>query len=1266
MLNVAIITLDSHLASAFARVNRELQGHGVNISLHSAGDWGRDQVSLEACHQAIADADIIVVTMLFMEEHVQAVLEPLQKKREHCDAIVCCMCTGDIVKLTRMGRFTMDGGDSRAKAFFKRLRKSKPPGKKASAGKMQMAMLRRVPGILRYIPGTAQDIRNYFLVLQYWLAGSDENACNLIRMLVSQYGNETRKLEYGDINFDSPREYIDIGLYHPELKDRITGSLASLPQRQQHGKEINAKLPDKVIAMKDGGHKKSRGRIGVLLMRSYVLAGNTLHYDAVIKKLESLGYDVIPAFASGLDARPAIERFYMQDGKPTIDALLSLTGFSLVGGPAYNDANAAEEILAALDIPYMAAMGLEFQTLDQWQQSDRGLLPVESAMMVAIPELDGATHSAVFGGRATPDDPQRLSEQPPDSPEQISQRKNGVDMYPHSERVERLCCRIDKLVSLRNTPRASRRVAMVIFNFPPNAGAIGTAAHLGVFESVFNSLKAMQQQGYTVDVPADVDALRHALLQGNAQDYGAEANVETVIPVDSHIRRETHLEEIEAAWGRAPGKHLTNGQGLFILGKSFGNVLVCVQPGFGYEGDPMRLLFEKSFAPTHAFSAFYRYLREDYAADAVVHFGTHGALEFMPGKQTGMSAECWPDRLIGDLPNYYLYAANNASEGTIAKRRAGATLISYLTPAVTHAGLYKGLLDLNATIDRWRSTPPDDACTRKELFELIGVQADELDFELDTISDPDNCVQHLRTQLLELQESLIPHGLHVIGDTLSEEQCEDMLTAVAKVESTQRGIEDSAINDKVKSLLALPEDQSAAFIESEKDPDQQALLSMVDRMSRSLQVDTELPALIHALDGTYTRPVVGGDVLRSPEILPTGRNLHGFDPFRMPSISALHRGALAAQNLIDRHINDGNPLPETMAMVLWGTDNLKTEGAPIAQVLSLMGAKPRFDNYGRLCGAELIDLDTLARPRIDVMVTLSGIFRDLLPQQTRLLAEAAWLAASADEPEHLNFIRKHTLQYMHDNNCDMETAALRVFSNADGAYGSNVNHLIDSGSWSDEAELADTFSNRKSFAYGRDGENAQQTQLFESILSRVEVATQNLDSVEIGVTSIDHYFDTLGGISRCVERASHKAPTIYISDDTIGKARVKTLAEQVELETRSRLLNPKWYGQMLEHGHEGVRHIEAHITNTLGWSATTGEVKPWVYEQLTDTFMLDESVRDRMAELNPEASMRMINRLFEAHERKYWQPDEETLATLQSVGEDLEDRMEGIVEGVHA
>ncbi|MDR9395772.1 MAG: cobaltochelatase subunit CobN, partial [Roseovarius sp.] len=429
------------------------------------------------------------------------------------------------------------------------------------------------------------------------------------------------------------------------------------------------------------------------------------------------------------------------------------------------------------------------------------------------------------------------------------------------------------------------------------------------------------------------------------------------------------------------------------------------------------------------------------------------------------------------------------------------------------------------------------------------------------------------------------------------------------------------------------------------------------RVDNLLQGNHEIPGLLNALEGRFTPPVPGGDLIRSADILPTGRNIHAFDPFRMPSEFACREGAKQAQVLLDTH----KSLPRSVALVLWGSDNIKSDGSPIAQALALMGAVPRFDGFGRLCGADLIPLETLGRPRIDVIMTLSGIFRDLLPLQSKLLAEAALKAATADEPLEQNFIRAHALSYAEKIGCDMETAALRVFSNAEGTYGSNVNQLVDSSAFGEEDELADAYETRKSFAYGVNGKAQQNAPLLQAALRDVDVAYQNLESVELGITSVDHYFDTLGGIARAVKRArGGQEAAVYISDTTRGAGKVRTLADQVSLETRSRALNPKFHEALLSHGAEGVRQIESTVTNTMGWSATTGQVEPWVYQRLSETFVLDEAMRKRMTDLNPAASSRMANRLLEAHDRAYWSTDDATLSALRDAADAIEDRLEGI------
>ncbi len=504
----------------------------------------------------------------------------------------------------------------------------------------------------------------------------------MVRFLVGRYADGPRRALRGRIEAHAPRDYPEVGLYHPKAVGKIVQAMEDLPPPVG----------------------PSAGVVGLLVLRSYVLADDAGHYDGVIEALEARGLRVLPAFASGLDGRPAIERYFLKDGQPCVDAVVSLAGFSLVGGPAYNDARAAEDMLARLDVPYISAQPLEFQTLEFWGRSNTGLSPVESTIMVAIPELDGAIAPMVFGGRSDGAGEPCLG---CDRKCQWPQTLEAPRMVACPERAEALAARVLRLVALRRAERRERKLAIVLFNFPPNSGAVGSAAYLSVFASLHNTLKGLARAGYDVELPATVDDLRSRLIEGNSERFGTDANVHRRIPAEDHIRRERRLAAIEGQWGPAPGKTLSDGSSIFILGAQFGKVFVGLQPGFGYEGDPMRLLFERGFAPTHAFSAFYRYLREDFGAHAVLHFGTHGALEFMPGKQVGLTADCWPESLIGDLPNFYLYAANNPSEGALAKRRSAATLISYLTPPISHAGLYKGLVDLKASIQRWRACPPD-------------------------------------------------------------------------------------------------------------------------------------------------------------------------------------------------------------------------------------------------------------------------------------------------------------------------------------------------------------------------------------------------------------------------------------------------------------------------------------------------------------------------------------------------------------------------------
>ena len=775
---VVIVTLYSHAAGPAARVSERLSGEfpGLNVSVHAAAEWAENPAALEEARIAVRHGDIIVANLLFIEEHITAILPALQARRDSCDAMISVISAREVVQLTRMGELDMMKPATGPMKLLKKLRGSKEPS--ANSGEKQMKLLRRLPKILKFIPGKAQDLRAWFLTMQYWLGGSDDNVEQMIRFLIGSYASDRA---FKGARAAAPIDYPEVGLYHPDLPgNRITTNPADLPQ------------PANPVAT-----------VGLMMMRSYVLASDTAHYDGVIRQMQEAGLAVLPAFAGGLDGRPAIEG-YFAGGK--IDALVSLTGFSLIGGPAYNDSAAAVAVLKDLDLPYIAAHALEFHTLGQWASSAGGLGPVETTMLVALPEIDGATNPTVFGGRHGLDGCQGCALM-------CQSRSATKAMAPCPERTISLVEKTKRLALLRRKRNADKKVGIVLFGFPPNAGAIGTAAYLSVFESLFNTLTRMKADGYAVDVPATVDDLRDAILKGNAKQYGQEANVADHVDADTMVRHTPPLKAIEAVWGPAPGKIQSDGRGVFILGQQFGNVFVGVQPTFGYEGDPMRLLFEHGFAPTHAFTQFYLWLRNTYRADVLLHFGMHGALEFMPGKQAGLGARDWPDRLIGEMPNVYLYASNNPSEATLAKRRSNAVTITNLTPPLASAGLYKGLSELKDSLTRWRGLAPD-AHERADLAGLIETQAEAVDL---TERDPDR----LWLTLLETEDALITDGLHVVGRPMAEAELQEHLRVMA-----------------------------------ETDPETRV------RIENLLRQETELGGLMRALSARYIAPVPGGDLIR--------------------------------------------------------------------------------------------------------------------------------------------------------------------------------------------------------------------------------------------------------------------------------------------------------------------------------------------------------------------------------------------------------------------
>jgi magnesium chelatase subunit H len=537
-------------------------------------------------------------------------------------------------------------------------------------------------------------------------------------------------------------------------------------------------------------------------------------------------------------------------------------------------------------------------------------------------------------------------------------------------------------------------------------------------------------------------------------------------------------------------------------------------------------------------------------------------------------------------------------------------------------------------------------------------------------SQRDEKVFALYEQLLEIEQRLIPTGLHVFGRASSAGEQIDLFKMIASFDRPEFGVRAlpaELVDAAVREFVARGLDAAVRLLERHGlNADlTQPVFELLESVSAKLQTNTEIDALVRALRGEFIEPGPGADIIQNPDVLPTGRNTHAINPYSVPSAVAFARGEVVATSLLERYRRENGRYPEAMALVLWGLDNIKTQGEGVAQAMWLLGVRPVRDALNRTTSVAAIPLAELGRPRIDVVMTISGIFRDLFSPTVQLLDKAVRLVAQLDEPLELNYVRKHVREQMDQERCELDDAAVRVFSNAPGNYGTNVNFMVMDSSWEREETLGDLFVTRKCFAYGRDSrgravEGREARVAMDRALSRVEATYQNIDTFEIGLTDVDHYFEYLGGVSKAVEKRARSRPAIYLSDSLSREVKIRTLEETVRLETRAKTLNPKWYEGMLKHGFRGVAEIENHVSNTFGWSATADAVDDWIYAEVANTFLFDETMLERLRELNPHSAHALAQRLLEANGRGYWDADSATLDKLREISRSLEDQLEGV------
>ncbi|MGB5637314.1 MAG: magnesium chelatase subunit H [Waterburya sp.] len=1153
----------------------------------------------------------------------------------------------ELMSLTQLGKFAIGdkpkGMPKPVKFILSKFGNSREEDKLAG----YISFLKTGPKLLKYIPGTkVQDLRNWLIIYGYWNAGGTENVASMCWTLAEKYLG----LIVGEI--PQPIETPNMGLLHPEYQGYFTSPQDYLQWYQEKSQGFSLPI------------------IGILLYRKHVITKQP-YIHQLIKHFESQGLIPLPIFINGVEGHVAVrdwltttyEQEQRQQGNKeilslkkdavTVDAVVSTIGFPLVGGPAGSmeagrQVEVAKRILSAKNVPYIVAAPLLIQDIHSWTR--QGIGGLQSVVLYSLPELDGAIDTVPLGGLV------------------------GEDIYLVPERLRRLTGRVKKWIGLRHTPTPARKIAIILYDFPPGYGATGTAALLNVPKSLLNFLNALKAQGYDVgELPADGEEIikqvkeadESADKQGLTQvesNGGSQVNVRTLEKWLGYLQ----TTRVEKQWKSLTGTGIkTYGEEFQLGGIQLGNVWIGVQPPLGIAGDPMRLMFEKDLTPHPQYTAFYKWLQNEYQADAVVHFGMHGTVEWLPGSPLGNTGYSWSDILLGDIPNLYIYAANNPSESILAKRRGYGVLVSHNVPPYGRAGLYKELIALRELIGEYREDTEKNYALRDIICQKIVDAGLEKDCKFDeglkqgiafTVETSKlfskNIINQYFVQIYEylqvLEQRLFSSGLHVLGDAPNSEQLKSYLEAYFDEELSEVEIDGIISRQGAKTQRDVENDLvlSDKFQEGERIRD---LLA---------QNTDEMTNLLRGLNGEYIPPAPGGDLLRDGSgVLPTGRNIHALDPYRMPSPAAFERGKEIAKKIIKQSLAEKGTYPETVAVMLWGLDSIKTKGESLGILLELVGAEPVKEGTGRIVRYELIPIEELGHPRIDILANLSGIFRDTFVNIIELLDDLFRRAAEAEESEDNNYIKKHCLALKAQG---VANASARMFSNPAGDFGSLVNDQVVDSNWESGDELADTWKNRNVFSYGRKDKGQARPEVLSKLLETSSQIIQEIDSVEYGLTDIQEYYGNTGGLKLAAEKHSGQQVEASFVESFSKDTNPRKLKDLLRMEYRTKLLNPKWAKAMADQGSGGAYEISQRMTALIGWGGTANFKDDWVYDQAVDTYALDAEMAKKLRDANPEAFRNIVSRAIEAHGRGLWNADEENLEKLRELYESTEDELEGV------
>jgi cobaltochelatase CobN len=1028
--------------------------------------------------------------------------------------------------------------------------------------------------------------------------------------------------------------------------------------------------------------------IAVAFYRAHWMSGNLDFVDDLCAAIENAGGEPHAFFCyslrdEGPDGLPeAISDCLVEDGRLLADCLLLTLSFAVAqvqvdGGTVADDWTA--RWMERLGVPVIQAV-TSTGSRAAWAASDAGLAPLDVAMQVALPEFDGRIVGPPFC---------------------FKEEVEGTVRYvADAERCAALARLAVAHARLRSKPNSEKRLAIVLSSYPTKNARLGNAVGLDTPASALGLLRRLRDEGYEVgDLPGSGDELVHALVEAGAYDreyltaeqmHMAPAGQATTGYAGAFGRLAAPLREaVEESWGPSPGRVYVDGGRLYFAGLRFGNVLLTVQPPRGFGENPVAVYHDPSLAPTHHYVAFYRWLEEDFAADAIVHLGKHGTLEWMPGKAVGLSRDCFPDALLGALPVVYPFVVNDPGEGVQAKRRGHAVIVDHLIPPMTRAESYGHISKLEQLMDEYYQVQTLDPSKLPRLQDQIWqlVREANLDRDLGETERPhdfDAFVLHMDGYLCELKDAQIRGGLHVLGESPRGEQLVDLLVELtrrtnegvpglrAALESGDSRDELDAAHERAAMLVRLTLERGVEAALAEAGPDVAAPIryiggSLAPRLERTSE---ELDNVVAALSGRFVPAGPSGAPTRGmAHVLPTGRNFYSVDPKSLPSPIAYEVGGELARALLRRYLEEEGAHPETVGIVVWGTSAMRTHGDDVAEILHLLGVRPVWDGENRrVAGLEVVPLQDLGHPRIDVVVRISGFFRDAFANLVHLVDRALELVAHLDEPDELNFVAKH---FREERGRKMRaglaaetaerTSLYRIFGSRPGSYGAGILPLIDAGNWRDMGDLACAYEAWGAYAYGRADYGVDAVPEFRRRFAAIKVAVKNQDNREHDILDSDDYLQYHGGMIASVRALAGSAPRQYHGDSSDpARVRVRDLKEEVRRVFRTRAVNPRWIAGMMRHGYKGGFEMAATTDYLFGYDATAEVAEDWMYEGIARAYALDPQVQAFLREKNPWALMGIVRRLFEAAQRGMWeQPPDDLMADLRRLHWELDAYLEG-------